>query len=70
MNRIISHADALQIIGNGNNFVIKFQTLVPEMIDMETVQNTVAQDTSVFISRESLAELSRLILDCLAKQEG
>ena len=70
MNRIISHADALQIIGNGNNFVIKFQTLVPEMVDMETVQNTVAQDTSVFISRESLAELSRLILDCLAKQEG
>jgi len=70
MNRIISHADALQIIGNGNNFVIKFQTLVPEMIDMETVQNTVAQDTSIFISRESLAELSRLILDCLAKQEG
>jgi len=70
MNRIIGHADALQIIGNDNNFVIKFQTLVPEMIDMETVQNTVAQDTSVFISRESLAELSRLILDCLAKQEG
>jgi len=70
MNRIISHADALQIIGNGNNFVIKFQTLVPEMVDMETVQNTVAQDTSVFINRESLAELSRLILDCLAKQEG
>jgi len=70
MDRIISHADALQIIGNGDNFVIKFQTLVPEMVDMETVQNTVAQDTSVFISRESLAELSRLILDCLAKQEG
>jgi len=70
MDRIISHADALQIIGNGDNFVIKFQTLVPEMVDMETVQNTVAQDTSVFVSRESLAELSRLILDCLAKQEG
>jgi len=70
MNRIISHADALQIIGNGNNFVIKFQTLAPEMIDKETVQNIVAQDTNVFISRESLAELSRLILDCLAKQEG
>jgi len=68
MNRIVSHADALQIIGNLNDFVLKFQTLVPEIVDKENVQNVVAQDTSVFIGRELLAELSRLILECLEKQ--
>jgi len=68
MNRTISHADTFQIIGNGDNYVIKFQTIVPEMINNETVQNTIAQDTSVFIKQESLAELSRIINRCLAEK--
>jgi len=69
MNRMVGHADALQIIGSDDNYVIKFQTLVPEIIDEDTVKNVIAQDMSVFINKASLVELSKLIDQCLNKKE-
>jgi len=69
MNRIVGHADALQIIGSDDSYVIKFQTLVPEIVDEDTVKNVIAQDMSVFINKASLVELSKLIDQCLNKKE-
>lgn len=65
MNRIISHADGIEVLQKGDGIVINFLTISPECIyknsEPQTAEDVITQRVSVYISRENIKKLSYLI---------
>ena len=68
MNQVISIASYYQVMPTSDGQVIlKFQTVVPQLVDpakqasSDNLQNVIAQDVTIFMSKQNAKELQRLI---------